>query len=222
MARKTMPEPYRLADKALKILNKKIVTRFRRTGQSLQISGFDELNVYTGLKALFKQLSSDSEDLFRELAAERYKEMILFLSGEKPQKKDVDFLVEVYLAGLLKDPSDVTKYAWEAESMRKRDRTIESVIASQSRVEKENELQKSMRYWSRQNDFYIDIIADDMALQAMKDCGVKLVRWNAEKDHKVCVECESRRNKTYRIDEVPAKHPNCRCWLTPVKIGNSK
>lgn len=217
-----MPEPYRLADKALKILNKKIVTRFRRTGQALQISGFDELNVYTGLKALFKQLSSDCENLFRELAAERYKEMILFLSGKKPQKKDVDFLVEVYLTGLLKEPNDVTKYAWEAESIRKRDRTIESVIASQRRAEKEKELQKSMRYWSRQNDFYIDIIADDMALQAMKDCGVNLVRWNAEKDHKVCVECEKRRNKTYRIDEVPVKHPNCRCWLTPVKSGNSK
>lgn len=215
MAR-TIPEPYRLADKALKILNRKIITRFRRTKQALQIDGFDELNVFTGVTALYKQLSIDCEDMFRQLAAERYREMYLFLRHKKPVAKDVDFLAEMYLAGLLKEPSDVTKYAWDAESMRKRDRAIESVNASQTRAEKDAELQKAMRYWSRQNGFYIDIIADDMAIQAMKDCGVKRVRWNAERDHKVCQECEDRRGHIYPIDDIPPKHLHCRCWLTPV------
>ena len=216
MAQMTIPEPYKLADKALQILNKKIITRFRRTKQAFQVDGFDELNVFTGLTALYKQLSLDCEDMFRQLAAERYREMYLFLKGKKPDEDEVDFLVEMYLAGLLKEPSEVTKYTWETESLRKRDRAIESVNASPTRHEKDGELQKAMRYWSRQNGFYIDIIADDMAIQAMKDCGVKRVRWNAERDHKVCQECEDRRGQIYPIDEIPPKHLHCRCWLTPV------
>lgn len=213
----SIPEPYKLADKALSILNKKVVTRFRRTKQALTVCDFDELNVYTGLTALYKQLSLDCEDMFRQLAAERYREMYLFLRRKNPSAKDVDFLVEMYLAGLLKEPSEVTKYTWETESLRKRDRAIESVNASQTQTEKDAELQKAMRYWSKQNGFYIDIIADDMAIQAMKDCGVKFVRWNAERDHKVCRECEDRRDHIYPINDIPLKHPRCRCWLTGAK-----
>ena len=168
------------------------------------------------MTALYKQMVFDCENMFRQLAAERYAEMFLFLSGKRPKEKEVDFLVEMYLAGLLNEPSEVTKYTWETESLRKRDRAIESINASLSKTEKDREINKSMRYWSQQNGYYLDIIADDMAVMAMKDCGVKYVRWNAENDNKVCGECDSRAGKIYQITRIPPKHPNCRCWFTPV------
>lgn len=216
MMARTIPEPYKLADKALSILNKKIITRFRRTRQAFQIAGFDELTVYTGMTALYKELSADCEDMFWDLAAERYRGMYLYLNNKYPEANDVDFLVEMYLAGLLKEPNEVTKYTWETESLRKRDRAIESVNAPSTKTEKETEFEKAMRYWSRQNGFYIDIIADEMAIQAMKDSGVTYVRWKTEEDHKVCPECQDNRDRIFPIDEIPPKHLHCRCWLVPV------
>lgn len=212
-----MPKPYRLADKALSALNKRTILLFNRAKHSLQISGFDELSVYSQLEALYKSLNRENEEKFRELYATRYREMYLYLKRSWPDDDEVDDLAEIYLALLLTEPNEITRYAYDAEVLRKRDRAIEAINSAPNRADKDYELEKAMRYWSQQTGFYIDIIADEAALQAMKDCGVKKVRWHTQEDNKVCDDCEPRNNRVYDIDKVPPKeHPRCRCWLEPI------
>lgn len=212
------PKPYRLADKTIAALNKKIAARFGRTKRSLLLDNFDELSVYRGMESLYKGLNSDNETAFRELYAARYKELYLYLKHSWPGEDELDDLVEIYLANLLTDPNPVTHYAYDSEVLRKRDRAIEAVNSVPTKSEKDYEFEKAMRYWSQQTGFYIDIIADEAALQSMKDCGVKKVRWHTQEDKKVCDECKERNNKVYDIDAVPEKdHPRCRCWLSPVQ-----
>lgn len=212
-----MPKPYRLADKALSALNKRTILLFNRAKHSLQISGFDELSVYSQLEVLYKSLNRENEEKFRDLYATRYREMYLYLKKSWPDDDEVDDLAEIYLALLLTEPNEITRYAYDAEVLRKRDRAIEAINSAPSKPEKDYELEKAMRFWSQQTGFYIDIIADEAALQAMKDCGVKKVRWHTQEDNKVCDDCEPRNNRVYDIDKVPPKeHPRCRCWLEPI------
>ena len=212
------PAPYRLADKAIAYLNKKTVSRFEKAKRTFQLDNFDELTVFRGCEKLYAALLRDNEDQFRDLCAKRYQEMYMYLRHSWPDRDDLDDLVEMYLAGLLTEPNELTHYAYDAESLRKRDRAVESVNAAQSKSDKDLQFEKAMRYWSQQTGFYIDIIADDMAIKAMKDCGVTKVRWHTQGDEKVCDECHDRNNQVYPIDEVPTKpHLRCRCWLEPVR-----
>lgn len=212
------PEPYRLADKAMSALNKRIVTLFNRAKRSFMLDAFDELSVFRGMEALYKALNRENEDKFRELYAARYKEMYLYLKRSWPEEDEVDDLAEIFLANLLTEPNEITRYAYDSEVLRKRDRAIEAINSAPNKSDKDYEFAKAMRFWSQQTGFYIDIIADEAALQAMKNCGVKKVRWCTQEDEKVCQECKDRNGKIYNIDEVPEKeHPRCRCWLEPVK-----
>lgn len=213
-----LPAPYRLADKAIATLNKRTILLFNRTKRSLLLSHFDELSVYSQMESLYKALNRENEEKFRDLCATRYREMYLYLKHSWPKDDEVDDLVEIYLANLLAEPNEITRYAYDSEVLRKRDRAIEAINSAPTQAEKDYEFEKAMRYWSQQTGFYIDIIADDAALQAMKDCGVKKVRWHTQGDEKVCDECKDRNGKIYDIDKVPPKeHPRCRCWLEPIK-----
>jgi hypothetical protein len=212
-----LPRPYRLADKTLAALNRKTVQLFERTRRSLQIANFDELTVFRQFEALYKALNRENEGKFRELYQRRYREMYLYLKKSWPEDDDVEDLSEIYLANLLTEPNDITRYAYDAEVLRKRDRAIEGINSAPSRAEKDRELEKAMRYWSRQTGFYIDIIADEAARQAMEDCGVERVKWHTQGDEKVCDDCDARNGKVYKLSEVPDKeHPRCRCWLEPL------
>lgn len=215
-----LPEPYKLADKVLAALNKRIVLLFSRKKRSLLFDGFDELAVYQGMTAMYEVLIRENDTYFRELCAGRYREMYLYLRGEEPDRDDIDDLVDMYLAGLLTKPNDLTHYAYDAESLRKRDRAIEAVNAADKRNDKDLQFDRAMRYWSQQTGFYIDIIADDMALKAMKDCGVEKVRWRILNDGRVCDDCHDLNGNVYDIDNVPPKpHLRCRCWLEPITTG---
>lgn len=212
-----LPSPYKLSDNALDVLCRRVAVRFMRIKDSFRKLGFDELTVYSGVNSLYSLLSEDCIEVFSQLARERYIEVYFSLTGERPDKKDVDFLVDMYLSGLLKTPCEVTKYAWEAECFRKRDRAIEAINSSKTHYEKNFELKRALRNWNKQSGLYVDIVSDGVALQAFKDCGISRVRWNAESDSRVCSECCERDGKTYRIGNIPAKHPNCRCWFSPVE-----
>lgn len=211
------PAPYKLADKAISFLNKRTVLRFSRVSRAFQHDNFDELSVYRNCEELYAALMEDNEVQFRELCVKRYQEIFLYLKRSWPDRDDLDDLVEMYLANLLTTPNEQTHYAYDAECLRKRDRAVESVNAAPTKSEKDLQFEKAMRYWSQQTGFYIDIIADDMALKAMKDCGVKEVIWHTQGDGRVCDECKDRDGETYSIDKVPPKpHLRCRCWLEPV------
>lgn len=210
------PKPYRLADIALRQLNRSTVRRFDQCRNSLR--GFDELNVFKQMTSLYASLDKDNKRKFRELFIARYSEFFPYFAKKPPGEDTLDELVDLYLSGLLTEPNPLTRYTYDTEVLRKRDRAIESVNAAPVLSEKDLEFEKAMRYWSQQTGFYIDIVADDAALMAMKANGVKKVRWITQQDERVCDECKDRNNKVYDIDAVPEKpHVRCRCYIVPAK-----
>jgi len=211
------PEPYRLADRAILNLNRATVRLFDRARRKAGQLKFDELNVYRTVTELYDDLMETDRRQFLSLWAMRYTEVCGFLDGKETYREDtVDEMAELYITRLLSTPNPLTKYAWETESLRKRDRAIESVLAADGRASKNLEFDRAMRYWSQQTGFYIDIVSDEAALQAMKDRGVKRVRWVTSRDEKVCRECNELDGQVFDIDEAAEKpHVRCRCWLVP-------
>lgn len=209
------PEPYRLADRAILGLNRSTVRLFDRAKNKSRAKGFDELTVFRSLTELYDDLDDANRRQFRWLWGGRYREVCGFL--KHTVREDIlDDLMEMHLAGLLSQPNPLTGYSYETETMRKRDRAIESINAAGSRSDKDLAFDRAMRYWSQQTGFYIDIVADEAALQAMKDSGVKKVRWITSEDNRVCDDCKDLNGKVFDIDNVPDKpHVRCRCWLVP-------
>lgn len=170
------------------------------------------------IESLYKSLDEDDRKAWKRLFLDRYEEMLLFCDGEPQEDDTIDELAEMYFAGLLSEPNELTMYSYDAEVLRKRDRAKESIIAAIGKIRKQIELDKAIRHWSQMTLWYTDITSDGAALQAMKDSGIEKVRWNAQNDSRVCSDCKERHGKVYSIDNIPKKpHLGCRCWLTPVK-----
>lgn len=167
---------------------------------------FDETNLIKKSKGLYKELSIINEEAFLEMANKIYKEVNPHEEEKKLDKK--------WLAGILLCFEATTKYVYEHEVDRKRSRLYEALMSSKSN----DEFMTAFNLWWRQTAQYGIIVSDRAVIQAFKDKGVKKVRWNTEKDDRVCHTCKERSGKVYPIDEVPSKpHINCRCWFSEVK-----
>lgn len=120
----------------------------------------------------------------------------------------------------LEEYDPVTKYVYKNEVERKRDRLAEAVNASTAKM---TEFNRALGYWMQMTAQYADSVSDAATIKAFKDSGVKKVRWNAQKDGKVCIECLKRDGKIYPIDSIPKKpHWGCRCYYTAVKTNKEK
>lgn len=168
------------------------------------------------MDTLYKGINRECKTVFRNLYCNRYSELWLCLKRKKPDEDILDELVEMYLAGLWDEPSKITHYAFAPELERKRDRTKEAVISVPTKVQKQIELDKHIRYTLQQVGFYTDIVSQEAELQAYKDAGVKRVMWNTYGDDRVCSDCHDLNGKIFDIDNIPDRpHPRCRCYLTP-------
>lgn len=214
------PEPYRLADKTLALLNKSAVRFLDNAKRQLLIDGFDELNVIKQTDSLYERLSENNRKRFKELFIARYLE----IAGEiqkgrklKDLEDSVDELAEMYLAGLLGNPNAVTKYVYDAEVLRKRDRAKESVLSVPTKAQKQLELEKHVRYFQQMTGWYTDFVSQDAEIQAMDDSGVKKVKRHEHNDKKTCEVCLDADGEIYPIDKIPEiPHLRCRRWFTPV------
>lgn len=200
-------------------MNRQAVRRLTAAKHDLLIDGFDELNVIKRLDRLYADLDSDARRKLRELYVVVYEETYLSMTGRKrltgEQEDELDELAEMYLSGLLSEPNAVTRYAWDAEVYRKRDRAKEAVNAVPTRVQKQIEMDKALRYWSQMAGWYADLTAEDASVMAMKDAGVKKVKRHEQDDRKVCTECREADGEIYPIDDIPPKpHLHCRRWFT--------
>ena len=65
---------YDLTDKAIDLLNRRAIKRFEDAKDEAAQMGFDELNVLEVTRTLYDQLRKDNQDVFLELAQERYQE----------------------------------------------------------------------------------------------------------------------------------------------------
>lgn len=204
---------YDFADKAIRDLNKRNLRSFSR----VKLLKFDEINVF--------EVVSEVYDFSVEVAKRRYKDIYadayVDCMGEMGRrvKQPKDSIMDDWLLDMLEDYDAITHYRFDEETERKKSRTIEALIATHdgSKIDG-REVDKALKLWTLQTSQYADRSVDDGRIQAFLDAGVKRVRWNTEKDEKVCMECKELDGKVFPIDEVPSKrHFRCRCWLTPVK-----
>lgn len=201
----TETNPYRLADKAIDLLNSRAVKRFEDAKDEAAQKGFDELNVLEVTRTLYDQLRKDNQDVFLELAQERYQEAEPH--GEKPPDL-------AWLLALLAAYNAVTKVIYDNDVDRKRQYTAEGINSSTAKV---TEFRRGLHYWADLSATYGDIVTDESTLKAYRDAGVKKVRWVTAGDEKVCETCRERNGKIYSINSMPPKHRRCRCTFEPIK-----
>ena len=195
---------YDLTDKAIDILNRRAVKRFEDAKDEAALAKFDELNVLEVTRTLYQDLAHDNQEIFLELAQERYQEAEPH--GEEPPDL-------AWLLALLAGYSAVTKVIYDNDVDRKRQYTAEGINSSTAKV---TEFRRGLHYWADLTATYGDIVTDESTLKAYRDAGVKKVRWVTVGDGKVCEICRERNGKVYSINSIPPKHRRCRCVFEPV------
>lgn len=216
-----IPEPYRLADETIALLNHQAARKTSEVKKSLSQLGFDELNVIKQVDSLYSWLDKNNRKKFKRLFIDRYFEMMFWLA-EKPIELDeddeVDDLVEMHLAGLLEKPNKTVHYIYETEVLRKRDRAKEAINSVPTKVQKQLELEKALRYWAQMTAWFADFVSQDAEVQAYKDSKIERVQRHEQKDDKVCDECRKADGEIYEVGKIPdLPHPRCRRWFTPVR-----
>lgn len=197
---------YELTDKAIELLNKRAARRFDRAKSEAALLKFDELSVIKTTKALYQKLTGDNKEIFLELAQEQYRKT-------EPHGKAAPDLK--WLLAILAAYDAVTRYIYDNEVERKRDRTAEAINSSTAKV---TEYRRGLGYWSQMTAQYAETVTDRATLQAYQDAGIKKVRWHTQIDGKECETCRERDGKIYPIHQLPPKsHWRCRCWFEPVK-----
>lgn len=202
-----MPDNYyNLADKAIELLNKRATKRFEDAKDKAAQDGFDELSVLEVTRTLYQDLARDNQEIFLELAQERYQETEPH--GEEPPDL-------AWLLALLAAYNAVTKVIYDNDVDRKRQYTAEGINSSTAKV---TEFRRGLHWWSDLTSSYADIVTDESTLKAYRDAGVHRVRWVTAGDEKVCETCRERNGKVYSINSIPPKpHRRCRCVFEPVR-----
>ena len=155
-------------------------------------------------RTLYQDLARDNQEVFLELAQERYQEVEPH--GEEPPDL-------AWLLALLAAYNAVTKVIYDNDVDRKRQYTAEGINSSTAKV---TEFRRGLHYWADLTSNYADIVTDESTLKAYRDAGVKRVRWVTAGDEKVCEICRERNGKVYSINSIPSKHRRCRCVYIPV------
>ena len=209
---------YELTD----ILIALLTNQLRKEVNRLDVMGFDQLNapnitkLTTGMMA---RLLVENRKAYLKIAKEASEEAsadIIAIGGmAKPITAD-----EKYVDGVLKEYNPITGYLYYSEADRKRARLAEALIAAVivgSRTDYHKELRKFANLWHTQTLQYGETMVDRTRVDTFKKNGIKRVRWETEKDERVCEECKKRDGKIYPIDNIPTKpHYRCRCWVVPL------
>lgn len=187
---------YSYTDKALKYLRRYYIREFDTAKMRIRA---DTLNVISVSKELYDDISAETERVFRKIAKWKYRQ----ICGE-------DFIIGMWLSGILNNPDPLAGYVWQNDIDRKRAYFAESVLSGE---QLDKAAKKALRYWYQSQKQYADIITDAAALQAYADTQVQFVKWRTADDCKVCAVCNDRDGRIYPIDHVPRKpHYNCRCY----------
>ena len=200
----------------IQILSKRLLSEAEKTKRKLTVLGFDELNVLNQVDALYADFEKECSGAFWEVYRMRYEEICVWLKGKLPDEDLLDELVDMYLADLQDEPNPNTHYSFKSELIRKRDRAKEAIIAVPTKVQKQIELDKAVRYVIQQSAWYIDFASQDAEIQAYKDAGVEKVKRNEMNDDRTCGACERANGAVYAIDKIPPlPHLRCRRWFEP-------
>lgn len=214
---------YEQTDKAIRLLNRQYVTLF---GRLKSLVSYDELNVLGAVNRLFEELEELVKKVHLRLAEVVYEESLIEAkklakeAGIALDNEDTDEAIDIaWLMAFYNSYDPVTKYVYSSETDRKRGRLVEAMIAAENKAA---EVETAMKIWSRQTTQACIEITDNAAQKAYKDVGIDKVKWETERDDRVCRVCEEREGTVYPIDRVPPKpHYNCRCWLRPFVEGKT-
>lgn len=204
-----MSTPYAHADKAIKAMYDEMEREFQNISVMLR---FDELNVVDVKEKvgdMYKRIDSFCKKRFKEVAENAYRDAKKECRGEKGK------LESGFVGLILMAFHPTTKYVYRNEWNRKRDRLCESLMSSRNRLELRQMLRRTLNLTENQVRQYADIVTDEARLDAFIANGHELFKWNSMQDDKVCGTCSERDGQVYRLDEIPEKHPRCRCYLTP-------
>jgi len=190
-------------------MNKRNLRAFDR----LKTLKFDELNILQSVTKVYDDSTNLAKLRYLQIATDAYIEALILagIDRKKAEEMAEDSITEDWVLDMLEEYDPVTLYQFLPEAERKKQRLVEALIASHNKNE---EVDKALRYWTLQVAQYAINSVDEATIEGFKEAGVKKVRWIAQDDKKTCRICEERDGKIYRIDKVPSKpHFNCRCYL---------
>lgn len=204
--------PYRHADKALKTLKGEMEAEFQNFSTTV---GFDELNfldLKKSVEGLYNRIDKAVRREFRKVARQVYRD-----AEDEVMVPHGKFETGLFLVAILKRFDPVTQYVYLNEWTRKRDRLVESLMASGGNQQMREALQRALNLMSDQVRQEADNLTDEARHDAFVASGIEKVRWVAEHDEKTCGTCRERDGQVYGINEVPEKHRHCRCYVVAVR-----
>lgn len=194
-----------------------LTSELRREINRFEVTGFDELNaprVTRLTKEMVARLLKSNKRAYLRIAKRATEEAAEEVNGVPIPINDK------YVDSMLAEYNPITGYLYLAEADRKRARLAEALIAAiliGSRVDYRTQLKKFAVLWKTQTQQYAIDTVDKTRIRTLKKNGIKFVRWETEKDDRVCEECKKRNGKIYPINAIPSKpHYGCRCWIVPV------
>lgn len=194
-----------------------LTSELRREINRFEVTGFDELNaprVTRLTKEMVARLLKSNKRAYLRIAKRATEEAAEEVNGVPISINDK------YVDSMLAEYNPITGYLYLAEADRKRARLAEALIAAiliGSRVDYRTQLKKFAVLWKTQTQQYAIDTVDKTRIRTLKKNGIKFVRWETEKDDRVCEECKKRNGKIYPINAIPSKpHYGCRCWIVPV------
>ena len=199
------------ADKAMKEMNRANLKAFNR----LKLAKWDELNVIREVNGVYNDSTNLAKRKYYEIAIEAYIVALYELqySPVLAHRMADDTITAMWILGMLEDVDPVTLYAFLPEKDRKAQRLIEALSVA---LDKPNEIDKALRYWTVQVGQYADNSVYNARLQAFKDAGLKKVMWVTQEDERVCGTCDELDRMVFDIDKVPkTPHWHCRCYVVP-------
>jgi len=203
---------YAFADKAIKDMNRRNLRAFGRLKQLK----FDELNILQEVTAAYDDSVKLAKKRYEQIAEDAYAAALIRAGIDKKKAEEIaaDSITEDWVLDMLEEYDPVTEYQFLPEAERKKQRTIEALIATHDKGET---VDRALRLWTLQVTQYADKSVDEATIGAYKDAGVKKVRWVTERDNKVCTVCADRDGEVFPINRIPDKpHYRCRCVLLPV------
>ena len=203
---------YRHADKANGAINARMTAEFQNMSASLR---FDELNVVTVKKrvtAMYQRI--------QKVARREYRKVVKAVKKDTEKELNigpVKLAAAALVAGVLTGYDPVMRYVYTHEWNRKRDRLVESLMASGSRREMREALTRAMTLLAGQAGQFADNLTDKTRTEVFAIAGVDEVYWNTQRDGRVCKVCEERDGQKYPLMDLPDKHPRCRCYITAAR-----
>lgn len=199
---------YEACDRAIQEMNRENLKSFGK----LKLAKWDQLNVVREVTKMYHESERRARQKYYEVAFEAY---LLAMAMCDVEPKKAHAMAEKAITGewvdeILEQTDPVTLFRFHSETDRKAYRLIEAMGAAANR---NAEIDKALRLWSKQLGQYAINYTDYAAVKAFEDAGALMVEWISQHDDRVCHECHALDGQIFRIDEIPRKpHWGCRCF----------